>query len=191
MFHSHLVMHGSPWFKGRINLLTKLYLVNRFDNFGLGTLYLFLHCKYTVIIAIKIGGVVLFLFSLALLSFLIFVFFLLHFVPLLTTYTAVFFFFFFPVFYMYLPPGYVTILPFCFLIWHSWCYFMFWFKVDGGHRAIIFSRIGGIQDNIYTEGLHFRCNIQILQHIINKACVNSHTELKQLRVCFQSHPLTM
>ena len=28
--------------------------------------------------------------------------------------------------------------------------------VDGGHRAIIFSRLGGIQDNIYTEGLHFR-----------------------------------
>ncbi|CAH3168551.1 unnamed protein product [Porites evermanni] len=30
------------------------------------------------------------------------------------------------------------------------------YTVDGGHRAIIFSRIGGIQDNIYTEGLHFR-----------------------------------
>lgn len=28
--------------------------------------------------------------------------------------------------------------------------------VEGGHRAIIFSRIGGIQNNIYTEGLHFR-----------------------------------
>ena len=34
--------------------------------------------------------------------------------------------------------------------------FMVYFIVDGGHRAIIFSRIGGIQDNIYTEGLHFR-----------------------------------
>ena len=34
--------------------------------------------------------------------------------------------------------------------------FMVHFIVDGGHRAIIFSRIGGIQDNIYTEGLHFR-----------------------------------
>ena len=33
---------------------------------------------------------------------------------------------------------------------------MVYFIVDGGHRAIIFSRIGGIQDNIYTEGLHFR-----------------------------------
>lgn len=32
----------------------------------------------------------------------------------------------------------------------------FLFTVDGGHRAIIFSRIGGIQNNIYTEGLHFR-----------------------------------
>lgn len=30
------------------------------------------------------------------------------------------------------------------------------YTVEGGHRAIIFSRIGGIQDNIYTEGLHFR-----------------------------------
>ena len=37
----------------------------------------------------------------------------------------------------------------------SFC-FMVYFIVDGGHRAIIFSRIGGIQDNIYTEGLHFR-----------------------------------
>ncbi|KXJ12675.1 prohibitin-2 [Exaiptasia diaphana] len=30
------------------------------------------------------------------------------------------------------------------------------FTVDGGHRAIIFSRIGGVQKTIYTEGLHFR-----------------------------------
>jgi prohibitin 2 len=30
------------------------------------------------------------------------------------------------------------------------------FTVDGGHRAIIFSRIGGIKKNIYSEGLHFR-----------------------------------
>ena len=37
----------------------------------------------------------------------------------------------------------------------SFC-FMVYLIVDGGHRAIIFSRIGGIQDNIYTEGLHFR-----------------------------------
>ena len=28
--------------------------------------------------------------------------------------------------------------------------------VEGGHRAIIFSRIGGIQPDIYREGLHFR-----------------------------------
>lgn len=28
--------------------------------------------------------------------------------------------------------------------------------VDGGHRAIIFSRLGGIQNDIYSEGLHFR-----------------------------------
>lgn len=32
----------------------------------------------------------------------------------------------------------------------------FSFAVDGGHRAIIFSRLGGIQDDVYTEGLHFR-----------------------------------
>ncbi|XP_037078319.1 prohibitin-2-like [Pollicipes pollicipes] len=30
------------------------------------------------------------------------------------------------------------------------------YTVDGGHRAIIFSRLGGIQNTIYTEGLHFR-----------------------------------
>lgn len=30
------------------------------------------------------------------------------------------------------------------------------YTVDGGHRAIIFSRIGGVQDDIYREGLHFR-----------------------------------
>lgn len=30
------------------------------------------------------------------------------------------------------------------------------YTVDGGHRAIIFSRIGGVQPDIYREGLHFR-----------------------------------
>ncbi|CAD5115209.1 DgyrCDS4202 [Dimorphilus gyrociliatus] len=30
------------------------------------------------------------------------------------------------------------------------------YTVEGGHRAIIFSRLGGIQKDIYTEGLHFR-----------------------------------
>lgn len=30
------------------------------------------------------------------------------------------------------------------------------YTVDAGHRAIIFSRIGGIQKDIMTEGLHFR-----------------------------------
>lgn len=30
------------------------------------------------------------------------------------------------------------------------------YTVEGGHRAIIFSRIGGIQDDLYREGLHFR-----------------------------------
>lgn len=30
------------------------------------------------------------------------------------------------------------------------------YTVDGGHRGIIFSRIGGVQDEIYPEGLHFR-----------------------------------
>lgn len=28
--------------------------------------------------------------------------------------------------------------------------------VDGGHRAIIFSRLTGVQDDTYSEGLHFR-----------------------------------
>ncbi|XP_064642146.1 prohibitin-2-like [Lineus longissimus] len=30
------------------------------------------------------------------------------------------------------------------------------YTVDGGHRAIIFSRIGGVQNDIFREGLHFR-----------------------------------
>ncbi|XP_058818201.1 prohibitin-2 isoform X1 [Topomyia yanbarensis] len=30
------------------------------------------------------------------------------------------------------------------------------YTVDGGHRAIIFNRIGGIGDDIFSEGLHFR-----------------------------------
>ncbi|XP_052284866.1 prohibitin-2-like [Dreissena polymorpha] len=30
------------------------------------------------------------------------------------------------------------------------------YTVDGGHRAIIFSRLGGVQKEIYREGLHFR-----------------------------------
>ncbi len=28
--------------------------------------------------------------------------------------------------------------------------------MEGGQRAIMFNRIGGIQDDIFTEGLHFR-----------------------------------
>lgn len=31
-----------------------------------------------------------------------------------------------------------------------------WLSVEAGHRAIIFSRLGGIQKDILTEGLHFR-----------------------------------
>jgi prohibitin 2 len=30
------------------------------------------------------------------------------------------------------------------------------YTVEGGHRAIIFSRIGGVKSEIYREGLHFR-----------------------------------
>jgi len=30
------------------------------------------------------------------------------------------------------------------------------YTVDGGHRAIIFSRLGGIQQEVMSEGLHFR-----------------------------------
>ncbi|GAB6019956.1 DIS3-like exonuclease 2 [Chamberlinius hualienensis] len=30
------------------------------------------------------------------------------------------------------------------------------YTVEGGHRAIIFNRIGGVQSDIYSEGLHFR-----------------------------------
>lgn len=32
----------------------------------------------------------------------------------------------------------------------------FMFSVEGGHRAIIFSRLTGVQDDTYSEGLHFR-----------------------------------
>eukprot|EP00123_Amoebidium_parasiticum_P015468 comp22986_c0_seq1/m.36593 comp22986_c0_seq1/g.36593 ORF comp22986_c0_seq1/g.36593 comp22986_c0_seq1/m.36593 type:complete len:297 (-) comp22986_c0_seq1:459-1349(-) len=30
------------------------------------------------------------------------------------------------------------------------------YTVDGGHRAVIFSRIGGVQDKVFAEGMHFR-----------------------------------
>lgn len=30
------------------------------------------------------------------------------------------------------------------------------YTVEGGHRAIIFSRIGGVKEEVYAEGLHFR-----------------------------------
>jgi len=30
------------------------------------------------------------------------------------------------------------------------------YTVEGGHRSIIFSRIGGVQQGVYAEGLHFR-----------------------------------
>ncbi|XP_021940766.1 prohibitin-2 isoform X3 [Zootermopsis nevadensis] len=30
------------------------------------------------------------------------------------------------------------------------------YTVEGGHRAIIFSRIGGVQQEVFPEGLHFR-----------------------------------
>ncbi|KAK7576566.1 hypothetical protein V9T40_012852 [Parthenolecanium corni] len=30
------------------------------------------------------------------------------------------------------------------------------FTVEGGHRAIVFNRIGGIQNDVFAEGLHFR-----------------------------------
>ena len=33
---------------------------------------------------------------------------------------------------------------------------MFSFTVEGGHRAIMFNRIGGIGDEVRAEGLHFR-----------------------------------
>ena len=33
---------------------------------------------------------------------------------------------------------------------------IFFITVEGGHRAIIFNRIGGVGRDIYTEGLHFR-----------------------------------
>ncbi|ONH65723.1 Prohibitin-2 [Cyberlindnera fabianii] len=29
------------------------------------------------------------------------------------------------------------------------------FNVDGGHRAIVYSRVGGVQSQIYNEGTHF------------------------------------
>merc|ERR1712024_88628 len=30
------------------------------------------------------------------------------------------------------------------------------YTVEGGHRAIIFARIGGVQNEVMSEGLHFR-----------------------------------
>lgn len=39
---------------------------------------------------------------------------------------------------------------FCFL------FLLLCILVEGGHRSIIFNRIGGLQKDIYPEGLHFR-----------------------------------
>lgn len=33
------------------------------------------------------------------------------------------------------------------------------YNVDGGHRAILYSRLGGIQDKIYGEGTHFKVTV--------------------------------
>ena len=30
------------------------------------------------------------------------------------------------------------------------------FTVEGGFRAVMFSRISGVEDRVYAEGLHFR-----------------------------------
>ena len=38
--------------------------------------------------------------------------------------------------------------------------------VEGGHRAIIFSRIGGVQEDIYHEGLHFRFVVTTSQKVV-------------------------
>jgi len=35
-------------------------------------------------------------------------------------------------------------------------FFFIAFTVEGGHRAIMFNRIGGIQKQVFPEGLHFR-----------------------------------
>lgn len=38
----------------------------------------------------------------------------------------------------------------------AWGIYESLYTVEGGHRSIIFSRIGGVQKEIYREGLHFR-----------------------------------
>ena len=38
----------------------------------------------------------------------------------------------------------------------NWKIYLNSILVDGGQRSIIFSRFGGVKDNIYAEGLHFR-----------------------------------
>jgi prohibitin 2 len=43
---------------------------------------------------------------------------------------------------------------FCFYIVITIC--VFFILVEGGHRAIIFSRLTGVQSDTYSEGLHFR-----------------------------------
>ena len=34
--------------------------------------------------------------------------------------------------------------------------FVIFILVEGGHRAILFSRLTGVQDDVFAEGLHFR-----------------------------------
>lgn len=52
------------------------------------------------------------------------------------------------------------ILKHCFLLRSSICLLLIirfsFVLVEGGHRAIVFNRIGGIQNDVFAEGLHFR-----------------------------------
>lgn len=42
--------------------------------------------------------------------------------------------------------------------------------VEGGHRAIVFSRIGGVQmDTVLAEGLHFRYSLTFVFGLANEA----------------------
>lgn len=43
----------------------------------------------------------------------------------------------------------------------------FTFVVDGGERAVIFRKIGGVQTRVYGEGMHFKIPFLMVRLILN------------------------
>lgn len=62
--------------------------------------------------------------------------------------------------------------------------------VDGGHRGIMFSRIGGVKPDIYAEGLHFRF-VSLTQSWWILACLGFNILLSTIFVLNQEKSLRL